>query len=290
MKKTFIILIILLPILVWAVEEEHSTVNQMFTAAQLDSLIQAREQQVTTEYGFKTTQTLIDVADMLKIHGKGFDNWKSAMGLEPKNKNLDTMSLNKLGITPYRAYLAHQKALHGFDEQSSIKEISSTLSFPIKKLKTLLGLPNPLETSWDDYSLQALDISVERMQEIYQEFLLDSNRYGATITAVGMLVVFLALLITSLVISQLIYLNREKKAPEKAEVPHKQKEKANIPKEKLDRNAIIAAITALHLHKMEMEERRKMALTFRRTPTNQWRASAVLSMPNREMYQLRRNK
>jgi hypothetical protein len=56
----------------------------------------------------------------------------------------------------------------------------------------------------------------------------------------------------------------------------------------LDRNLIAAAITALHLYKQGIEERRRLLLTFKRTPTNQWRASAILNMPNRTILRQRR--
>jgi len=56
----------------------------------------------------------------------------------------------------------------------------------------------------------------------------------------------------------------------------------------LNHNVIAALIATIFLHEQSLEEKRKIALTFKRTPTNQWRASAMLNMPNREMYLKRR--
>ena len=56
----------------------------------------------------------------------------------------------------------------------------------------------------------------------------------------------------------------------------------------ISNNTIAAAITALFLYKQGIEDRRRLLLTFHRTPTNQWRASGVLDMPNRVILRNRR--
>jgi len=104
--------------------------------------------------------------------------------------------------------------------------------------------------------------------------------YGGSVTLGGMSVVFVALLLTSIIISQLVHLKAKPKA---AVIKLDGAGKIKAAPKDLSRNVIVAAITALHMHASEIEEQRKMGLTFRRTPTNQWRASAVLSMPNREL-------
>lgn len=250
-----------------------------------DSLMLQREKEIASEFGFRDTNPLNEVAKKLLI--EDYASWKSYLGLEPGNKALDNMSLRRLGIAPYRALLAQQFSVYGFTELSSLTEVSAKLSFPIKKLKTVLKLQDPLSRNWDGYSLQALDITPQQVEGIRQDFDAKRLAYGGNITLVGMLTVFLALLLTSIVIGQLIHLNRPAK-PKKADLKLGAGGKVQSANATLNRNVIVVAITALHLHQQSIEDRRRLVLTYRRTPTNQWRASAVMSMPNREMSAKRR--
>jgi Na+-transporting methylmalonyl-CoA/oxaloacetate decarboxylase gamma subunit len=250
-----------------------------------DSLAQAREKEILSEYGFDDSDKLSEVATRLEI--KNQDRWKRYLGLEPENKKLDAMSLRKLGITPYRALLAQQFSVYGYTELSALNEVASSLSMPIKKLKQQLGISNANSRTWDSYSLQSLDQSPEKIKAIHDAFVENRLAYGISVTLVGMLTVFSALLITSLVIGQLVHLNRPPKTA-KPDLKLSPGGKVVAASATLNRNMIAAIITALHIHQQSLEERRKMALTFRRTPTNQWRASAVLSMPNREITTKRR--
>ncbi len=250
-----------------------------------DSVIVQREKEIISEYNFRDTNTLEEVARKLLI--ADFDHWKSYLGLEPENKKLNTMSLQKLGIAPYRALLAQQYSVYGFTELSTIAEAAASISMPIKKLKQMLGLPDSISRKWDNNSLQALDFTPQQVEKIHQEFTDAQLGYGANVTGVGMLTVFLALLITSIIISQLIHLNRPPKIKH-ADIKVSADGKLKSASATLNHNIIVAAITALHIHQQSIEDRRRLVLTFRRTPTNQWRASAVLSMPNREMSSKRR--
>jgi len=270
----FCMLLFMLPFLLVGQQAEADD-----TAALIDSLSESREQSILAEYGFRDTNTLSQVAQKLEI--KNIDRWKSALGLEPANKALNDMTLRRLEISPYRALLGKQTVEYGYNELSTVSEISASLSMPMKKLKAMLGNKDPLDKSWDNRSIQALNISPQRIKDIHDEFTQDVLIYGASVTLVGMLVVFSALLLTSIVIRQLVHLNRAEQSTPVIKLGSEGKLKA-APKN-LSRNVIVAAITALHIHQQEIEDKRRMVLTFRRTPTNQWRASAVLSMPNREL-------
>jgi len=291
MRKILCLILLITPLLMLAQDMDTLSVDlEYYTTAQIDSIFQAREQEVVSDYGFKTTDTLLQVFEKLEMEDNKLGKWKAAMGLEAENESLNSMSLSFLGITPYKAYLAHQTALHNFDETSTLAQISRTFSIPIKKLKNLMGFK---VKNQEHHSIQLLGKSVEEVIEVIDDYQETVHNYGWAVTLVGMLVVFSALIITSIVISQLIYLNREKKPKKDSSKPvaasdAKPKEMAADTATDPDRDSMIAAITALHLYKTDLEERRKLALTFRRTPTNQWRASAVLSMPNREMNSYRR--
>lgn len=269
-----VVLLLLLPLVILAQDIDPTS-----SEAMIDSLSVAREQSILAEYGFRDSNTLAYVADKLEI--ADLARWKSALGLEPANKALDDMTLRRLELTPYRALIAKQTVEYGYNELSTLSEIAASLNMPLKKLKSMLGNNDPLDKTWDNRSIQALGINPEQIRAIHDEFEHDILLYGSSVTLVGMLVVFSALVITSLIIRQLVHLNvKTKSAPViKLSSDGKVKSAPNT----LSRNVIVAAITALHIHRQEIEEQRRMVLTFRRTPTNQWRASAVLSMPNREL-------
>lgn len=276
-RFTIIALLLLCSSLLFGQTAEVTTPLQQ---AASDSLTLMREREILSEYGFRDTNKLGEVAEMLEI--TDIISWKRFLGLEPQNKKLDAMTLRKLGITPYRALLAQQFSVYGFTELSTLAEVSASLNMPIKKLKQMLNLDDPNSLKWDNSSLQSLDISTEDIVKLRDEFSENSLAYGLNVTLVGMLTVFAALLITSIVIGQLVHLNRptKKASPDLKLSPGGKIIAASAT---LNRSVIVAIITALHIHQQSTEERKRMALTFRRTPTNQWRASAFLRMPNREI-------
>lgn len=249
-----------------------------------DSLSQLREAEIRDEFGFNDGYTLGSVAEKLAI--TDLVKWKNYLNLEPGNKVLEGMTLRRLGITPYKALLAQQYCIHGFNELSTLSETAAFKKIPIKKLREMLGF-DPLSAERDNSSLQALDTTPERIQEISRVFDDHKLQYGVSVTIVGMLIVFSALLITSMIISQLHQLNAKPNTADTRIVISPAGKLLNKPKG-LNSNVIAAAVTALHLYKLSIEERRKLVLTFKRTPTNQWRASSVTSMPNREFSGKRR--
>lgn len=249
-----------------------------------DSLLQLREKEISTQFGFRNTDKLNDVAKKLEV--ENIEQWKRFLELEPGNKALDNMSWNELGISPYRALLARQYSIFGFTELSTLSEVAELKRLPIKKLRQHLGL-DPLSRSRDRLSLQALETDPEAVVEFAREFNADRLSYGFSVTGVGMLVVFSALLLTSIIISQLKRVNHKADAKDQTIVIGHNGKVISRPKD-MNQNLIAAAITALHLYKHGIEERRRLLLTFRRTPTNQWRASGMLDMPNRVNLRQRR--
>ncbi len=273
-------LILLMLMLSGGIAFAQSEATTPATISIADSTLIQREKEILSEYGFRDSDKLSDVAIKLEI--KDLAKWKQYLGYEADNRQVESMTLRKLGITPYKALLAQQFSIYGFTEQSSISDVSAALSMPIKKLKQMLGIENPNSRKYDNSSLQALDFSPEHVQKLADEFGDNAIAYGFSITAVGMGIVFLALLITSIIVGLLKHLNREPKSA-KADLKLSPGGKVLAASTSLNQDMIVALITALHIHKQAIEDKRKLALTFRRTPTNQWRASSFLRMPNREL-------
>jgi len=283
------ILILLVPLLMISglhAQTQEATAQdlQSSIAAASDSLVKQRELEVRSEYGFSETDQLDEVAKLLGI--KDLARWKSYLGIEPANKVLDKMSLRKLGITPYKALLAKQFSIYGFTELTTMLELASLRNVPIKKLRNLVGI-NSLERGKDGFSMQALELDPAHMDSLTQQFNQGTLPYGLSVTAVGMLIVFSALLITSIIIGQLMRVNKKPRLEDRHLVIDRSG-KLVSGHHNIDPDVVAAAITALHLYKTAIQERRRLLLTFKRTPTNQWRASQVLEMPNRELFRSRR--
>ena len=287
-KRTiFSLLLLALCLALTAQEVEQPSFEdlQLQIQAMSDSLLKLRESEVVSAYGFKETDKLTDVAAKLEI--SDLEHWKEYLGIEPKNEVLDKMSLRKLGITPFRAFLAQQYSIHGFTELSTLSELAAIKSVPVKKLRAWAGLSSS-DKRFDNNSLQALGKTPAELEEFVGKFRSEMLNYGLTITVFGVLVVFFALSITALVISQLKRLNKEpKKKQEQVIVADKQGKVISHPQD-LNMDIIAAAITALHMHKQNIEDRRRLLLTFRRQRADQWHSSAVLSMPNLRFLRKRR--
>lgn len=267
-------------------EEELEPIAQdllMRIEAVSDSLLTLREQEVREQYGFSDKDKLEEVAELLEI--ENVDRWKSYLKLEAANKALDKISLRDLGITPYQTLLAQQYSIHRFTELSTMAEVAALYSIPIKSMRSLLGF-NPLDESKDNFSLQALEISPADIVTMTTQFDTKIVPYGWSVTGAGMLIVFAALLIVSLIISQLKRVNIK---PKKEEVHMVLNQKGKlVTRHNIDPNAVAAVIAVLHLYQTGIREHRKQLLTIKRTPTNQWRASQVMNMPNREHLRSRR--
>lgn len=261
-------------------EEELEPIAQdllMRIEAVSDSLLTLREQEVREQYGFSDKDKLEEVAELLEI--ENVDRWKSYLKLEAANKALDKISLRDLGITPYQTLLAKQYSIHRFTELSTMAEVAALYSIPIKSMRSLLGF-DPLDEGKDNFSLQALEISTTVVVDLTTQFEAKTIPYGWSVTGAGMLIVFSALLIVSLIISQLKRVNIK---PKKEEVHMVLNQKGKlVTRHNIDPNAVAAVIAVLHLYQTGIREHRKQLLTIKRTPTNQWRASQVMNMPNRE--------
>lgn len=245
-----------------------------------DSLAEQKKLEILDEYGIRETSTLLETAKTLEL--ENMQRFKHLLNLEESNDKLDSRTLRQLGITPYEAFLASQKINYGFSELNNLTEVAAVLHIPIKKLKSMLGEPiDPLTKEHDLRSLQSLNLSPERLMEIKDEFEADHVTYGISLTLVGMLVVFSALLITSIVIGQLRHLQAEKKK-EPPVIKVSATGKVIKAPSGVSSDIIVAAVSALYIYEYTIKERRRIQLTFNRSKTNQWRSSAILSMPNRE--------
>jgi len=172
-----------------------------------------------------------------------------------------------------------------YSAESTLLELSANTNIPVKKYIQYLELPadTDLHTSLAELKIGAKDL--EKAQKAYDENLIP---FYTGVVIVGMSIVFVSLMLTGLIISQLKNLgNKPKKKVKKASVKTSGGTVTG-PADHLSNNAVVAAITAIYLHEMDVEEQNKMLLTWKRAPLSMWKASNI--MPNNEYFQAKRNR
>jgi len=240
-----------------------------------DSLMQYLEAKAVTEFGINSSYTLAQTAKALDLDLSAL---KQQLGLEQNDPKLDRMRLRQLGISIYNVLLAQETIQYGFNGNANLKQISGMYSIPVKKLKSMLNLDSN-DRSLNDKSLVSLNIPLQDILRIREEFNSDIFITGSSILLAGMTVVFVALLLTYFIISLLRHLNTGEKTL-KTILDTSNRGNLISKIEKVSNDEIIAAITAVHLHLHKQEERRRIALTFQRSSTNYWRAAGKSDMPN----------
>lgn len=207
-------------------------------------------------------------------------------------------------LTAKEAVVSFQKAGETVEftinEGHTLRAVADSINMPIKKLKAMLAPELKLygETNvsfkglksqsrlWDQIPLVDLNIKSDTVAEKFVNFTNATMDYGYSITVVGIMVVFFSLLLISVLINQFQHIEKAKdfkakKSQTKASTTVKTPVgKVTGPTSAISSNAIVAVIAALHRHKVSVEERVKIQMTFSRTPVNMWSASAKMEMPN----------
>ncbi len=166
----------------------------------------------------------------------------------------------------------------GLTSNATLIEVSQSTQIPVKKLKTYLELAADVS---NDATLHDLNISLEKVNTLEKKFSKDIIAYARSITMVGMIVVFVSLIFTGIFIGLLKFA-----APKnKKNVKIVKSRHAN--NEGISANAIVAAITALHIHMLEVEQDPIM-LTWKRVANTTWQNFSRMKMPNKEFSKERR--
>jgi len=275
LKQRYIIITsLLLSIsLIWSFNGIPEDTQQEVT----DSLVQSVEQRVDFLYGITESTTLADAAGILKLDLIAL---KKQLGLDYKNTKLDKMKLRQIGVNVYNVYLAQETIKYGFNESSTLQDVSVFYSIPLKKLKTLLNLETN-NINLNNRSLLSLNISLDKIEQARAKFNSSLFSIGNNITMVGMLVVFCALFFISIIIAQLRHVNYKFKIPVKqADIIINKQGNLISSQQNIDSDEITAVITALHIYAKQLEERRMIALTFQRGQNNFWHLAGFNNMPN----------
>jgi len=179
-----------------------------------------------------------------------------------------------------------------WDENTPLIRILEIEDIPTKSLIHELGLSMEYKSlnnkkAFLNQTPLELGKTTSGVKKAIKEFTENKQNFIGAITAVGMLVVFVSLLLIGIVIAQLKHLNRQKKVkPEISVVTSVGKITTAEPD--VSTNSIVAVITALHMHVKEVQDKKKLALTWNRSPVSMWKASNHVHLINAQ--ERRRNR
>ncbi len=167
-------------------------------------------------------------------------------------------------------------------DDMTLREAATAMRMPVKKLMQHLDLPDSAKPS---DTIAELGIQQSQLEEIHTDFHGNLMGFCTSLTVIGMTVVFLSLIVTGMIISQIRHLNKAKKKAGPTKTVETSIGKISGPQPDISTNAIVAVITALHMHIAEAEERQKLILTWKRAPLSLWRGSSRNAMPNQTYFQ-----
>lgn len=159
-----------------------------------------------------------------------------------------------------------------YTPQKSLLEISRESEIPVKKWIQYLELPQNTNA---ETTLSQLKLSQKKLDKAFDLYLENEKTFYAGVVVVGMLIVFTSLIITGMLISQLEHFSKKKS---KKKTVKTSVGKVTGPAEHISSSAIVAAITAVYLHEIEVEEQNKLLLTWKRAPLSVWKTAKL--MPN----------
>ena len=234
-----------------------------------------------TEYALDTNMTVQDVTEKMGIPSERF---KSFFKLNPRDTRVDTSTLASNNIFLDDVYQLYFLDKYGFNDFTTLLDVSLVLEIPYKKLAGYLNLDQQdirnRSRNVRDLGLESFDILIYR--EMFKK---DSMNYISTLTLIGIFVVFLALVIVATLVSKLTVFNTTKKDA----VTVKKIDNMNIiAAEKASseflnyEDAIVAIVAAIHRFKSEIANDHKILLTYRRIDVSMWQASGKIETPNRQ--------
>lgn len=171
--------------------------------------------------------------------------------------------------------------------EMSFSEISELTKIPLKKLLNNLDLKYEIDIK---SPVKEFGINSEKLNTAIQKYETNRKKFYTGIVLVGMIIVFTSLVAIGFIIAQLRHLhffenlkknkvNRIKYNPLSGKI---------ITHEDLNNNTIIAAITTLFLHEIEVEEHNSLHLTWKRTQISQWKLSGRAIKPNSQYFNSQR--
>jgi len=176
--------------------------------------------------------------------------------------------------------------LFGFseNEMSTLKKVSKENKVPVKSLIQLVKEEQKLDSSFTV-------TDEKKLKKICDKFNENILSFASKLTLIGMLVVFISLIFIGFLISQIKHFTQNKKPkPKKKDEKVIQTSIGTVKTQEgdLSTNSVVAVITAIHLHLLEVEEKNKMNMNWSRTPVSMWKSVSKAKFPNQDFKMLAR--
>lgn len=215
------------------------------------------------------------------------------------------LPLEKIDSTITNAFI--QQALDSYFEFRTLRDLAEDTHYPIKKLGSKLGLE--ISRSGYEKPLKEFGVSVQRVNRALSDYDAEENGFIWNVVATGMIIVFVALVLTGLIMWLFEYFHRlhnqrirRKTGALTATVvgaaPHKEEHLSQRMKrrlsitarriaaaEELDAYTVVAIATAIRLHEAALEEENRILATWTKGSASFWKTNRV--MPNRIFFENR---
>ena len=155
-------------------------------------------------YGISENNTIKQVAEIVDI---SVDDLKKHFKIDPRISNSQNRTLKSFQIDPEKVIIFKDDTQYGFNHNYTLFDICDKLDIPKKKMLEYLGLGIQDQTNYTK-RLHELGKTPADIIKINEQFW-RHTRVCCILTILGMLVVFAALFVTS-IISQLAHFYQEK--------------------------------------------------------------------------------
>jgi hypothetical protein len=185
-----------------------------------------------------------------------------------------------------------------YKNSRSLRDVAEDTAYPIKKLRNIMGADIP-KTGYDK-PLAEFGISPQQVNRAIARYEAGESDFLWSITATGMIIVFIALIITGLVVALLEYFHRldiqqrlrrksmaesEPVREAASEVKRRRRQASlraaskKIPADDgLDAPTVAAIAAAIRLHESSLEEANRILATWTKASVSVWKTSR--RMPN----------
>jgi hypothetical protein len=193
------------------------------------------------------------------------------------DENIDNRNLISLNLSLDDIYQLYLTEKYEYNDFSKIGDVAKIIDVPYSKLATYLNL-DPQNQANRLLTIRDIRRETLDLNDIKQDFDNDKLIHSSYLMVLCMIVIFIALLLTSIIISQLVLISRKTSEADPASIISKVGRIITDKSEHLHGNAIVAVIATIEKLKADTVTESRIMMTFRRTQVNMWHASGKVEM------------
>ena len=240
-------------------------------------------------FALESSMSIQYVSEMMAIP---LNRFISYFRINMRDPRILESSLESQHITVDQVYQLYCIDIYGYNDDSTLYEVSQLFHIPFKRFAGYLGV-DPQDARNRSMTVRESGHETLDMFQYNERFKHETLNFNSTLIVMGMFVVFTAMLIISLIISKLtVFEKKTKEIVKIATTPI-----GTIKTESTEHLALInledcvcAIVAAVHRFKSEVASDHKILLTYRRIDVSMWQASGKVEMPNKHFDMMRRIK